>query len=107
MKLWALILAAGSILAFAAPVADAASTPAGSGGSTRSANTIRPDGLHTTIAFRNPLQGNDAFVCPLGRAASPATIRLAASEKLNDLTAPVLVPRPHFWPFAALYALFA
>ena len=44
---------------------------------------------------------------PLGRAASPATIRLAASGKLDDLTAPVLVPRPHFWPFLVFLALFA
>jgi hypothetical protein len=107
MKLWALILAAGAILAVAAPVADAASMPAGSGGGARSASTIRPDGLHTTIAFRDPLRGSDAFVFPLGRAASPATIRLAASGKLDDLTAPVLVPRPHFWPFAGLFALLA
>ena len=106
MKLWALILAAGAILAIAAPVADAASTSTGSGGSARSVNTIRPDGLHTTIAFRDPLQGNDAFVFPLGRAASAATIRLVASGRLDALLAPVLAPRPHFWPFLALQALF-
>ena len=95
MKLWALILAAGAILAVAAPVAEAASTA-------RPADTIRVDGLHTTIAFRDPLHGSDAFVRPLGQVASPATIRLAASGKLDDLTAPLLAPRPHFWPFLLL-----
>jgi hypothetical protein len=105
MKLWALILAAGAILAVAAPVADAASTPAGSGGSARSTSTTRPDGLHTTVAFRDPLQGSDAFVLPLGRSASPATIRLVASGRLDALIAPVVVPRPHFWPFLLLLGL--
>src|SRR5262245_39789701 len=99
MKLWALILAAGAILAFAAPAADAATPSAGSGGSARTVNTIRPDGLHTTTAFRDPLNGNDAFVRPLGRAVTPATTRLAASGKLDDMVDAVVTPRPHFWPF--------
>jgi hypothetical protein len=94
MKLWALILAAGTILAFAAPAADAASPSAGSGGSARTANTIRPDSPYTTTTFRDPLRGNDSFVRPLGRPTSAATAGLVASGKLDA----VLHPRPHFWP---------
>jgi hypothetical protein len=101
MKLWALILAAGTILAVAAPAADAASPSAGNGGSARITNTIRADGLHTTTVFRDPLNGNDASVRPLERPRSAATLRLVSSGKLADLLEKVIVPRPHFWPFLA------
>ena len=88
MKLWALILAAGTILAFAAPAADAASA--------RSANTIQRNGLHSTVVFRDPLNGQTAFLSPLGKPSTPATARLVRSGKLRDLVAPIVTPRPSY-----------
>ena len=79
MKLWALILAAGAILAFAAPVAAvAAASPAGPGGSARSVNTITRNGPQTTVAFRDLLPGSSRSSGSHGHARSPT--RLAATS---------------------------
>jgi hypothetical protein len=86
MKLWALILAAGTLLAFAAPAADAASA--------RSANTIQRNGLHSTVTFRDPLNGQTAFLNQLDKRPTPATLRLLRSGKLDALVAPVVSPPP-------------
>ena len=96
MKLWALIIAAGASLAFAASAADAA-TSAGNGGSARPVNTVTAAGPQTTVAFRDPLPGRQPFLRPLDKPASRATVELLGSPKL----AAVLAPRPSFWALLA------
>ena len=97
MKLWALILAAGAILAFAVPAADAAAFSAGFGGSARTVNTIQRDGAHSTLVVRNLLHGQTAFLNQLDRPPTPATARLVRSGRLDDLVAPVVHPQPIPW----------
>jgi hypothetical protein len=96
MKLWALIIAAGSILAFAAPGAVAAS-PAGTGGSARPVNTVTAAGPQTTVVFRDVLPGPQPFLHPLDRPASRATVALLGNPKVTA----VLAPKPAFWELLA------
>ena len=93
MKLWALILAAGAILAFAAPVAaDAAASPAGT------AAAPAPSTPSRATARRRP--SRSAISCPAssrssGSSTGPTRLRraLAGSGQLDA----VLAPNPSAW----------
>jgi hypothetical protein len=100
MKIRALILAAGTILAFAAP-AVAAGSSVQPGGSARSANAITPAGPQTTVVFRDLMPVGQGFRTPLERKPSPATVELVTSGQVGA----ALAPRPGFWELLASWRL--
>ena len=86
MKLWALILAAGAILAFAAPVAaDAAASPAGNGGSARTVNSITRNGPQTTVVFRDLMPGEHSFFRQFDDGFHPVDAQLAPNPSAWQL----------------------